>query len=102
MKSPRPPRQPDQQPDIAVALHYSGEGAPKVVAKGRGELAERILERAREHGVPLRESAELVEVLATVDIGRQIPEPLYRAVAEVIAYAWSLKGQGLDGLKRGR
>jgi flagellar biosynthesis protein len=86
----------DERPAIAVALHYDGSGAPKVLAKGRGELAERILERAREHGVPLRESPELVEVLATVDIGRQIPEPLYRAVAEVIAYAWSLSGKRLE------
>jgi flagellar biosynthesis protein len=86
----------EERPSVAVALHYDGAGAPKVVAKGRGELAERIIERAREHGVPLRESPELVEVLASVDLGRQIPEPLYRAVAEVIAYAWSLRGKGLE------
>jgi len=83
----------DHRPPIAVALHYDGAGAPKVVAKGRGEIAERILDRAREHGIPLRENADLVEVLATVDLGREIPEPLYRAVAEVIAFAFSLRGK---------
>jgi len=90
--------QDDSQPPIAVALHYGGSGAPKVVAKGRGEIARLILERAQQHGVPLREDPALVEVLATVDVGRQIPEPLYRAVAEVIAFAWGLSGKRPKGL----
>jgi flagellar biosynthesis protein len=80
-------------PPLAVALQYDGTGAPTVVATGRGEIARRILERARACGVPLREDPELVAVLATVDLGRQIPEPLYRAVAEVIAFAWALRGR---------
>lgn len=84
MKKPTP---------IAVALHYDGERAPRVTAKGSGPLAERILAVAREHGIPLREDEALVEVLAQVALGDEIPETLYRAVAEVIAFVYLLKGK---------
>ncbi len=80
-------------PGIAVALHWDGNAAPRVTAKGRGELAHSIIECAREHGVPLDEDPELVELLATVDIGSTIPESLFVAVAEVIAFAYSLRAE---------
>lgn len=92
------PRSTSAGASVAVALHYSGTGAPRVIAKGRGEVAAAILEKARQHGIPLKESQDLVEILATIDLGEQIPEALYRAVAEVIAFAWSLKGQGVERL----
>jgi flagellar biosynthesis protein len=75
----------------AAALSYlHGQGAPKVVAKGRGDLAKRIVELARASGVPVAQSPELVSLLMQVDIDRQIPESLYRAVAEVLVWAQGL------------
>ena len=71
----------------AVALRYDGTGAPRVTARGRGEVAERILAIAREHQVPVREDRNLVQLLALVELGDEVPAELYRAVAEVIAFA---------------
>ena len=79
--------------EIAVALKYDGRGAPKVTAKGAGELAERILEAAREHDIPLHEDPLLSEVLSQIDLGREIPPALYLAVAEVIAFAYLVSGK---------
>jgi len=75
----------------AVALAYqTGELAPKVVAKGRGLVAEQIIERAREHGVFVHESKELVTLLMQVDLDRHIPPALYRAVAELLAWLYHI------------
>lgn len=85
-------------PQNAVALTYlSGEPAPKVVAKGRGLIAEEIVARARQHGVFVHESKELVALLMQVDLDRHIPPTLYRAVAELLAWLHHLEsGQGRD------
>ena len=85
-------RRRDTDVDLAVALHWDQKNAPRVTAKGRGELAERIIELARRHDVPLQENPDLVEVLAHLDLEQQIPEELYLAVAEVIAFAYMIKG----------
>lgn len=78
----------------AVALAYqSGNRAPRVVAKGRGILAETIIERAREAGVYVHESPELVSLLMQVDLDQHIPPELYRAVAEVLAFVYWLEQQ---------
>jgi flagellar biosynthesis protein len=74
----------------SVALAYSGEGAPVLVAKGAAEVAERILARAREHDVPVVEDGQLAAVLCQVDLGEEIPPALYVAVAEVLAYVYRL------------
>jgi flagellar biosynthesis protein len=66
-----------------------------VTAKGRGEVAERILTLAREHGIPIREDPNLAVLLSTVELGDEVPPALYRAVAEVIAFAYRLAGKGL-------
>lgn len=81
------------EPNRAVALAYDGQGAPRVVAKGSGGVAERILEVARQHGVPLDHDPALVELLSRVDLGEQIPRPLFAAVAQVLAFAWSVTGR---------
>ncbi|MBT3011874.1 MAG: EscU/YscU/HrcU family type III secretion system export apparatus switch protein [Candidatus Thiodiazotropha sp. (ex Lucina aurantia)] len=82
-----------KDPDLAIALKYDGENAPRLTAKGRGELADRILVLADEHAIPLHEDAELAALLAQIPLGDEIPESLYRAVAEVIAFAYLLSGK---------
>lgn len=79
----------------AVALKYEKEkdAAPRVVAKGRGSVAEKIVETARVHNVPLHEDKNLVEVLETLDLETEIPPELYRAVAEVLAFIYRLNGK---------
>lgn len=78
----------------AVAINYKeGQRSPKVVAKGYGELAERIIERAREAGVFVHDSPELVSLLMQVDLDSHIPPELYRAVAEVLAFIYFLEHQ---------
>ncbi|MCG5499501.1 EscU/YscU/HrcU family type III secretion system export apparatus switch protein [Ectothiorhodospira lacustris] len=77
----------------AVALHYSGTGAPRLTAKGEGELAERMLEIARAHDVPVHRDAALSMTLSRVPLGEEIPENLYIAVAEVLAFIYLLSGR---------
>lgn len=74
----------------AVALHYSGKGAPRVVAKGSGLVADNIIATARAHGVPLDQDPALAGALSRVDLGREIPRELYVAVAQVLAFAWNI------------
>ncbi|WP_268800330.1 EscU/YscU/HrcU family type III secretion system export apparatus switch protein [Pseudomonas huanghezhanensis] len=81
-----PPRQ-------VVALNYDGHQAPTLTAKGDDALAEAILAIAREYKVPIYENAELVKLLARMELGDSIPEALYLTIAEIIAFAWHLKGK---------
>ena len=83
----------EPKPTTAVALHYDGDKAPTVTAKGSGEVAEQIIALAREHGIPLQENAALTELLSRLDLGTEIPPELYLAVAEVIAFAYLLSGK---------
>jgi len=78
---------------VAVALQYDGKSTPTVSAHGFGEIASQIIKIAKEHGVPLQQDNELVEILAQLELGDEIPENLYRAVAEVIAFAYILSGK---------
>ena len=82
----------DDKPKRAVALRYKKEkdSAPKVVAKGRGEIAEKILRIAKEHNIPLKEDPQLVEVLSTLDLYEEIPPQLYKAVAEILAFVYRM------------
>lgn len=79
----------------AVALLYDRErgGAPQVVAGGRGEIAARIVETARLAGVQVVEDPDLLEVLARVPVGEEIPVELYQAVAEVLAFVYRVNGR---------
>lgn len=79
----------------AVALRYEPQkdSAPKVVAKGRGFIAQRIIELARQHGVPLKEDETLVEVLSKLGIYEEIPIQLYKAVAEILVFVYQIKGK---------
>jgi flagellar biosynthesis protein len=79
--------------DLAVALKYDGNNAPKVTAKGEGITARQILELAEKHGVPLQNEPELARILAQVPLGDEIPQELYITVAEVIAFAYFISGK---------
>lgn len=82
---------------LAVALKYApGDSAPKVVAKGRGLIAEEIIARAREHGVFVHESPELVTLLSQVDLDDRIPPALYVAVAELLAWLYQVEQKGVS------
>lgn len=75
----------------AAALRYAqGKGAPRLMAKGKGAVADRILEIARRNGIPIREDRELVQVLASLDLYQEIPPELYKAVAEILVFLYSL------------
>ena len=78
---------------LAVALQYDGSNAPRVTARGRDKLAEQIVQIARQHGIPLQENEPLAAVLSRVELGEEIPESLYLAVAQVIAFAYQLSGK---------
>ncbi|WP_309643569.1 EscU/YscU/HrcU family type III secretion system export apparatus switch protein [Phenylobacterium sp.] len=71
---------------LAVALKYEGQGAPTVVATGRGLVGQRIVEAAEAHGVPLERNAPLAQALSTIELDAEIPERLYVAVAEILAF----------------
>ena len=83
----------DRAPGKVVALRYEGIGAPHITAKGEGLVAEKILELAKEHNIPLHEDPGLVAMLAKLELGDEIPVALYRAVAEVIAFAYMVSGK---------
>jgi len=76
--------------DHVAALRYTGTGAPKVVAAGRGHVAGMILARAREAGVPVHQDPDLADALAQLALGDEVPEALWAAVAEVLAWAYGL------------
>jgi flagellar biosynthesis protein len=89
------PKRPMQS---AVALAYhDGKGAPKVVAKGRGLVAEQIIAVAAEAGVYVHESKELVSLLMDIDLDRQIPPALYRVIAELLAWLYHIEAAKKSG-----
>ncbi|MFC1746032.1 EscU/YscU/HrcU family type III secretion system export apparatus switch protein [Candidatus Riflebacteria bacterium] len=79
----------------AIALHYDHEGeqpmsAPKVIAKGEGYLARRIMDKSKELGIPLYHDPDLTELLVKLEIGEEIPEDLYQVVAEILVFVYRL------------
>ena len=79
----------------AVALRYEPkrDRAPKLVAKGQGYLAEKILELARQHHIPIREDKNLLQILSRLDLNQEIPAEVYRAVAEILAFIYRLSNR---------
>ena len=90
------------QRQIAVALHYDLErsAAPQVIAKGWGHVAEEIRKLAAAHGVPVRQDGDLAQTLGKLDVGELIPEELYGAVAEVLAFLY--RTNQMAGQRKGR
>lgn len=80
-------------PKAAIALGYDKEQnqAPRIIAAGRGEVAEAILAQASEHGIPVHQDHPLAAALVRLEIGQQVPPELYAAVAEVLAFLWQLE-----------
>jgi flagellar biosynthesis protein len=78
---------------LAVALHYDKSGAPRVVAKGRGTVGEKIIEVAKAHDIPIEENEVLAGALSNVELGDEIPAELYKAVAEVLIFVLRLSGR---------
>lgn len=81
-----------QERKQAVALSYESakEDAPKIVAKGKGFVADQIIEQARNHQIPIQEDSSLVELLGQLTINEKIPEELYQAVAEIFAFVYRM------------
>lgn len=89
---------PNNKRQMAVALAYrNGDAAPKVVASGRGMIAQAIIQRAKENGVYVHESEELVGMLMQVELDQHIPPQLYLAVAELLAWLYRLE-RGENGV----
>jgi flagellar biosynthesis protein len=78
---------------VALAYQPGRDRAPRVTAKGRGKVAEKIIETARQHGIYVHDDPDLVEALSSLDIRDEIPEELYIAVAELLAFLYSLGGK---------
>jgi len=75
---------------LAVALHYDKTGAPRVVAKGKGAIGQKIVEVAKANNIPIQENEVLAGALSNVEIGDEIPVELYKAVAEVLIFVLRL------------
>lgn len=86
----KPPHTPPRQ---AVALSYTGQGAPHISAKGDGELATEIINIAKEWDIPLYEDRNLAGMLSSLELGQEIPENLYIAIAQIITFAYMLSGK---------
>ena len=76
----------------AVALKYDAamDQAPKIIAKGNGHVADKIIALAREKGIPMREDPDLIQVLSQLDLNQEIPPSLYQVVAELLAFVYRL------------
>ncbi|HKK89869.1 MAG TPA: EscU/YscU/HrcU family type III secretion system export apparatus switch protein [Desulfobacteraceae bacterium] len=85
----------DKKTRKAVALGYDVKkaAAPKVVAKGEGNIARRIIELAEEHDIPVKDDPDLIEVLSKLDIDEEIPPEIYVAVAELLAFVYSVNSK---------
>lgn len=88
MAEERSEARPDRRRAVALRYHSSADASPRVLAKGQGEIAERIIALATSHGVPLHEDRDLVQLLGVLDLDVEVPPSLYRALAEVLAHVY--------------
>lgn len=77
----------------AVALRYDGKSAPRVTAKGEGLIAQKIIDTAKEHGIPLQKNDELTALLSKVRLNAEIPRSLYQAVAQILVFLYHVNGK---------
>ncbi|MCF6253266.1 MAG: EscU/YscU/HrcU family type III secretion system export apparatus switch protein [Thiomicrorhabdus sp.] len=78
---------------VAVSIEYQGTGAPKVTAKGKGYIAEEIIQKATELGIPIQTDPALVGLLSQVELNHEIPEELYEAIVQVLIFAYQVSGK---------
>ena len=83
----------ENRKQLAGALHYDRTGAPRVIAKGKGSIGAKIIEVAKAHNIPVEENEVLAGALSNVEIGDEIPDELYKAVAEVLIFVLKLSGR---------
>lgn len=77
----------------AVALRYDGKSAPRVTAKGEGHIAQKIIDTAKEHGIPMEKNEELTSLLSKVRLNAEIPRALYAAVAQILVFLYHVNGK---------
>ena len=94
----------NQTKNLAISLKYSGGSnhAPKVTAKGQGWVAEKIIAMAEQQNIPIRKDKDLVALLEKIDVGREIPESLYKLVAELLAWVYQLNNEYSKNRKTNR
>ena len=94
----------NQTKNLAISLKYSGGSnhAPKVTAKGQGWVAEKIIALAEQQNIPIRKDKDLVALLEKIDVGREIPESLYKLVAELLAWVYQLNNEYSKNRKTNR
>ncbi|MEN6332142.1 MAG: EscU/YscU/HrcU family type III secretion system export apparatus switch protein [Smithella sp.] len=82
----------EQERIVAAAIKYDSatDSAPKVTASGRGVVAEKIIAIAQDNGIPIKNDPDLIQILSKLKVGTEIPVELYRAVAEILAFVYSL------------
>ncbi len=82
-------------PKKAIALKYDRKtgSAPKVMAKGKGKVAQKIIDLARQHDIPIKDDPDLIEVLSSLEIDEEIPSEIYVAVAELLAFVYSMNSK---------
>ena len=88
-----PRKQPRKLTAAALGYDRGTEDAPRLLARGRGDVAERILARARDHDIPIEKDPDLLQCLGSLEIGQEIPVEAYAAVAQVLAFLYQ-KNQG--------
>lgn len=89
----KPPKKQIRKTAVALGYNAGVHDAPKVMAKGKGLVAQQIIEKAKENDVPIQEDPSLIEVLSQLELNERIPEELYQAVAEVFSFIYHLDKQ---------
>ena len=94
----------NQTKNLAISLKYSwgSNHAPKVTAKGQGWVAEKIIAMAEQQNIPIKKDKDLVALLEKIDVGREIPESLYKLVAELLAWVYQLNNEYSKNRKTNR
>jgi flagellar biosynthesis protein len=78
---------------VSLQYHRGGDRAPKVTAKGQGWVAEKIIAMAQEQNIPIKKDKDLIALLEQIDVGQEIPESLYKVVAELLAWVYHLNSE---------
>ncbi len=96
------PKKPVNRRQKAIALRYDADkqSAPRLIAKGQGKVAERILESAAKNGIPLHKDPELIEILSKLDVGKEVPPDLYQAVAQILIYIYRMNQRRMGEVRQ--